>query len=55
MTPDTRLVFVSSPEQIDELDKVSDSVLSLQAAANKVSGNFPLDRHPNILIIAHFY
>ncbi|VUC22501.1 unnamed protein product [Clonostachys rosea] len=36
VTPDTRLVFVSSPEQIDELNKVPDSILSLQAAANKM-------------------
>lgn len=35
--PDNRYVFVSSPEQIKELDTALDTVLSLQAASKQVS------------------
>jgi hypothetical protein len=35
--PDSRYVFVSSDEQIKEMDNAPDTVLSLQAASKQVS------------------
>lgn len=34
--PDNRYVFVSSPEQIKEVDSAPDTILSLQAASKQV-------------------
>lgn len=36
LAPDTRMVFVSAPEHIKELDNAADTVLSLNGAAKHV-------------------
>lgn len=46
LAPDTRMIFVSSKEQIKELDGAPDSVMSLNGAAKHVSV-FPVSGPPH--------
>lgn len=45
------MVFVSSKEQIKELDSAPDSVLSLNGAAKHVRGSNPL--HADVMLMSY--